>query len=73
MNATIKKCIENTISRVENSKNRMNAFSYINYFCKRNNLTIEDNFYIREEVSKYIDENSNRLFQTEFTINGLAY
>ena len=73
MSEVIKKCIENTISRVENSKNRMNAFSYINYFCKRNNLTMEDNFYIREEVSKYIDENSNRLFQTEFTINGLAY
>lgn len=72
MNDVIKKCIENTISRVVKQKNRMNAFSYINYFCKRNNLTIEDEFYIREEVSKYIDRNSSKLFPLKFTINGLA-
>lgn len=73
MNEIIKKCIKNSISRIENSRNKMNTFSYINYFCKRKNLTMEDNFYIREEVSKYIDENSDRLFPNDFNIKGLAY
>lgn len=70
MKKSIKKCIENTISRIENQRHRMNAYSYIDYFCKRNGLTVEENFYIREEIKKYIDRNSDRLFQTEFTING---
>lgn len=70
MKKSIKKCIENTISRIENQKHRMNAYAYIDYFCKRNDLTVEENFYIREEIKKYIDRNSDRLFQTDFTING---
>lgn len=73
MKKSIKKCIENTISRIENQRHRMNAYSYIDYFCKRNGLTVEENFYIREEIKKYIDRNSDRLFQTEFTINGVAF
>ena len=72
MNKIIERCIENTISRIENQKHRLNAFTYISYFCKRNDLTIEDEIYIRETVSKYIDDNESRLFPLDFTINGIA-
>ena len=72
MNEIIKKCVKNTILRIENQNNRMNAFSYIKYFCKKNNLSIDEEFYIREQVSQYIDENANRLFPVDFTINKIA-
>lgn len=72
MKQAVKKCIENTILRIENQKNRMNAFSYIRYFCRRNNLSIDEEFYVREQISKYIDENANRLFPLDFTINEIA-
>lgn len=72
MDEIIKKCIENSISRVENSKHRMNAFAYISYFCRRNDLTAEEEFYIREKISEYIDENTERLLPLNFTINGIA-
>ena len=51
----------------------MNAFSYIKYFCRKNNLPIDEEFYIREQVSQYIDENANRLFPVDFTINEIAW
>ena len=69
---TINKCIENAISRIENQKNRMPAYSYISYFARRNKLTFDECEYVREQVSTYIDENSNRLFPINFTINGVA-
>lgn len=65
----INKCIENAKERINNPKNKMNAFSYISYFVKRNDLNFEDDFYIREQVNKYIDENLEKIFKLEFTIN----
>ncbi len=63
----VNKCIENTKERINNPKNKMNAFSYITYFVKRNNLTINDDFYIREQISKYLDKN----IKVDFTVNGI--
>lgn len=65
----VNKCIENAKERINNPKNKMNAFNYITYFVKRNNLSFEDDFYIREQVNKYIDENLEKIFKLEFTIN----
>lgn len=65
----VNKCIENAKERINNPKNKMNAFSYISYFVKRNDLSFEDDFYIREQVNKYIDENLEKIFKLEFTIN----
>ena len=65
----VNKCIENAKERINNTKNKMNAFSYISYFVKRNDLSFEDDFYIREQVNKYIDENLEKIFKLEFTIN----
>ena len=45
----------------------MNAFSYISYFVKRNELSFDDDFYIREQISKYLDKN----IKVEFTVNGI--
>ena len=68
----VNQCIKNAISRVENQGNRWNAYKYIDYFCKRNHLTMEESVQIRNEVSKYIDENIDRLFPINFTINEVA-
>lgn len=62
----VNKCIENAKERINNPKNKMNAYSYISYFVKRNNLSIENDLYIREQISKYLDKN----IKVEFTING---
>ena len=63
----INKCIENAKQRIDDPKNKMNAFNYITYFVKRNDLSSEDDFYIREQISKYLDEN----IKVEFTVNGM--
>ena len=67
----VNKCIENAKERINNQKNEMNAFSYITYFVKRNDLTFEQDCKIREEISKYIDENAKKIFKLEFTIKGI--
>lgn len=69
----VNKCIENAKERIKNPKNKMNAFKYITYFVKRNNLSIDDDFYIREQVDKFLDENYSKYFELNFTINGLKY
>lgn len=63
----VNKCIENAKERIKNPKNKMNAFNYITYFVKRNKLSFEDDFYIREQLSKYLDQN----IKVEFTVNGI--
>ena len=63
----VNKCIKNAKERIKNPKNKMNAFNYITYFVKRNNLTINDDFYIREQISKYLDKN----IKVNFTVNGI--
>lgn len=63
-------CIENAKERINNPKNKMNAYSYITYFVKRNELSFEDDSYIREQIHKFIDENFQKLFKLDFTING---
>ena len=63
----INKCIENAKERIDNPKNKMNAFSYISYFVKRNDLTIENDLYIRKQISEYLDKN----IKVEFTVNGV--
>ena len=63
----VNKCIENAKERINSPKNKMNAFNYITYFVKRNELSIEDDFYIREQISKYLDKN----IKVEFTVNGV--
>lgn len=70
MKNLVEKCIENAIERLTDNKNKMNTYAYITYFVKRNNLSIEEDLYIRDEVSKYIDKNESRLFEVSFTING---
>ena len=60
MNELVEKCI------------KMNVYSYISYFSKRNDLTIEEVDYIREQVNNYIDENFTKIFDMNFTINGVA-
>lgn len=67
----VNKCIKNAKERINNPKNKMNAFNYITYFVKRNELSFEDDFYIRDQISKYIDENLNKIFELNFTINGV--
>lgn len=62
----VNKCIENAKERINNPQNKMNAFNYINYFIKRNNLDFNDAWYIREQISKYLDKN----IKVEFTVNG---
>lgn len=66
----VNKCIENAKERITNPQHKMNAFSYISYFVKRNDLTIEQDFYIREQIHKFIDENYSKIFVIDFTING---
>lgn len=66
----VNKCIENAKERINNPKNKMNAFNYITYFVKRNGLSFEDDSYIREQIYKFIDENFQKLFKLDFTING---
>lgn len=63
----VNKCIENAKQRIDNPKNKMNAFSYISYFVKRNELSFEDDLYIRKQISKYLDKN----IKVNFTINGI--
>lgn len=63
----INKCIKNAKERIKNPKNKMNVYSYINYFVRRNDLSSEDDFYIREQISKYLDKN----IKVEFTVNGM--
>lgn len=63
----VDKCIKNAKERIMNPKNKMNAYSYINYFVKRNELSSEDDFYIRDQISKYLDKN----IKVEFTVNGM--
>ena len=70
MKNLVEKCIENAIERLTDNKNKMNTYAYITYFVKRNNLSIEEDLYIRDEVSKYIGKNESRLFEVSFTING---
>ena len=67
----VNKCIENAKERINNPKNKMNAYSYITYFVKRNKLSIEDDFYIREQLNKFVDKNFEKLFKIDFTINGM--
>lgn len=67
----VNKCIKNAKERINNQRNKMNAFNYITYFVKRNELSFEDDFYIRDQISKYIDENLNKIFELNFTINGV--
>ena len=67
----VNKCIKNAKERINKKKNKMNAFNYITYFVKRNELSFEDDFYIRDQISKYIDENLNKIFELNFTINGV--
>lgn len=69
----VSKCIENAKERINNPQHKMNAYKYITYFVKRNNLTIEDDFYIREQISKYLDKNYIKFFELDFTINGIKY
>lgn len=71
MSKLAEKCIKNSIDRIENPKHKMNVYSYISYFSKRNDLTMEEVDYIREQVNKYIDKNFTKLFEVSFTINGL--
>ena len=63
----VNKCLENAKERINNPKNKMNAFNYITYFVKRNELTIDDDLYIREQISKYLNKN----IKVEFTVNGV--
>lgn len=63
----VNECIENAKERIKNPKNKMNAYSYITYFVKRNELSIDDDFYIREQISKYLDKN----IKVDFTVNGI--
>lgn len=63
----INKCIENAKERIKNPKNKMNAYSYIAYFVKRNELSIDDDIYIREQINSYLDKN----MKVEFTVNGI--
>lgn len=63
----VNKCIENAKERINKPKNKMNAYSYITYFVKRNELTIDDDLYIREQISKYLNKN----IKVEFTVNGV--
>lgn len=69
MSELVEKCIKNSIDRIEKPQHKMNVYSYISYFSKRNDLTIEEVDYIREQVNKYIDENFAKLFDISFTIN----
>lgn len=62
----VNKCIKNAKERINNPKNKMNAFSYITYFVKRNDLSIEEDFYIRDQINKYLD----KFIKVNFTING---
>lgn len=71
MSKLVEKCIKNSIDRVDNPKHKMNVYSYISYFSKRNELTMEEVDYIREQVNKYIDKNFTKIFEISFTINGL--
>ena len=63
----VNQCIENAKERIKNPNNKMNAFNYITYFVKTNELSSEDDFYIREQISKYLDKN----IKVEFTVNGM--
>lgn len=63
----VNKCIENAKERINNPKNKMNAFSYISYFVKRHNLSFNNDLYIREQISKYLDKN----IKVEFTVKGV--
>lgn len=72
MSELVEKCIKNSIDRIERPRHKMNVYSYISYFSKRNDLTIEEVDCIREQVNKYIDENFTKIFDMNFTINGVA-
>lgn len=63
----VNKCIENAKERIKNPKNKMNAYSYIAYFVKRNDLSIEDDLYIRKQISNYL----NKDIKVDFTVNGM--
>lgn len=63
----VNKCIENAKERINNPKNKMNAFNYISYFVKRNGLNMSEDFYIRQQISKYLDKK----IKVNFTINGI--
>lgn len=63
----VDKCIKNAKERIMNPKNKMNAYSYINYFVKRNELSSEDDFYIRSQVDEFLDE----IITVNFTVNGM--
>lgn len=58
----LNKCIKSAIERLTNNKNRMSTYAYITYFVKKHNLSMEEDWYIREEVSKYIDKHLEELF-----------
>lgn len=66
----VEKCIQEAIRRLTDSKFKMNAFDYIRYFIKRNELSMSEDLHIRNEVQKYIDENVQTLCPVSFTING---
>lgn len=53
MNKLVNKCIENAIDRINNPHHKMNAYSYIAYYSKRNDFTFEEVDYIRSQISKY--------------------
>ncbi|MCI8654507.1 MAG: hypothetical protein HFJ48_01335 [Clostridia bacterium] len=65
----VEKCIQEAIRRFTDNKFKMNTFAYISYFVKRNELSFEDDLYIRNKVQKYIDENVQTLCPICFTIN----
>lgn len=69
----VNKCIENAKKRIEYKRNHMSVYSYISYFVKRNGMSYEEEAYVREEISRYIDENADKLFNLDFTIKGLAF
>ena len=69
-NSLVEFCIEEAKKRVLDCKHKMNCYQYITYFCKRYELSIEEDLKIRQEISKYIDEKMNVLFPVSFTING---
>ena len=68
-NNKIEFCISEAIRRLTDNQYKMGCYQYVAYFVKRQGLSINDSFYIREQIEKYIDNNISILFPVEFTIN----
>ena len=69
----VNKCIKNSLARVKPCRGKMGVYAYIKYYCNRNYLTIEEEFYIRKAIKKYIKKNSTKIFDLNFTIEGLGF